>query len=159
MEIICRISIGEIIQVILTFLALIGAVWLYKTQITLNKKLLNIEKFVEVTAVLSSNIMTADKKTYMHSILTMNNMSKTPLRILEYTYSGNTYPDIDALIYQTATYYIELPTVIDGTPFNNIEHVYIELKISDDDKNAYTKKINVTFKNGRWVTKEYRLAK
>jgi len=95
----------------------------------------------------------------MHSNLTMQNIGKTPLRILEYTYLGNKYPDIDALIYQTATYYIDLPTVIDGEPFNKIENVYVEIIITDDGKNTYTKKINVTFKNGRWSAKEYRLTK
>ena len=155
MNISMSISIGEIIQSSLTFLALIGAFWLYITQTALNKKLLETEDFVETfSEIIQFQGVKVGEETIIASRLHIINASKTPLRLKNYTYNGSKRGDLNYLLYKTSTYYIELPDLHNGVPYNEINHVSIILKFADNKNiKKYKKEIEVQF-NNTWTVKE-----
>ena len=159
MEVLREISVGEIVQSLLMLMTLVSAVFLYITQIALNKRLLSIESFVEVTARLGEYRLETDGKKQLFSHVEIKSYSKTHLYLTEYEYGGDKYKIGHSLVYDTSPYYIELPSVENGLPYNSTMHRSIKLKFVDSDENIYEKELEANFVNGKWVIREYRLEK
>ena len=160
MSITYELNIGDLLMIVVTALAALGAVYIGFCQNKINKKLLALQDVVDVylaiaceqRRILAGEIKDGKgkkEKVIGVPIVKIHNISTLPISLIGYNFNGmdrkiSPYRLPPAAQFPAAYYYIELP-------YNNVvDYVSLLLVFEDSFKNKWKVKAFAEYRNGRW---------